>query len=135
VLVASPIKSQTAASHWVENTDRKITVIIVIQGAVLNRQLFCCKTMFYNKYLNQIFIIKLATRPGFARCNADTKAFLCIICMLYTFLLNHSIDGRFGKVVGILAYCTRGRGFDSRTVQTFVCMNMSVCIGSGCFDV
>jgi hypothetical protein len=26
-------------------------------------------------------------------------------------------------------------GFDSRTVQTFVCMNMSVCIGSGCFYV
>jgi hypothetical protein len=28
-----------------------------------------------------------------------------------------------------------GCGFDSRTVQTFVCMNMSVCIGSGCFYV
>jgi hypothetical protein len=25
--------------------------------------------------------------------------------------------------------------FDSRTVQTFVCINMSVCIGSGCFYV
>jgi hypothetical protein len=44
-------------------------------------------------------------------------------------------DGRFGVVVGILAYYARGRGFDSRTVQTFVCMNMSVCIGSGCFYV
>jgi hypothetical protein len=31
------------------------------------------------------------------------------------------------------AYCTKGRGFNPRTVQTFVCMNMSVCIGSGCF--
>jgi hypothetical protein len=30
-------------------------------------------------------------------------------------------DGRCGVVVGILAYYTRGRGFDSRTVQTFVC--------------
>jgi hypothetical protein len=36
-------------------------------------------------------------------------------------------------VVGILAYYARGRGLDSRTMQTFVCMNMSVCIGSGCF--
>jgi hypothetical protein len=42
------------------------------------------------------------------------------------------LDGRFGVVVGILAYYARGRGFDSRTVQTYVCMNMSVCIGSGC---
>jgi hypothetical protein len=38
-------------------------------------------------------------------------------------------------VVGILAYYARGRGFDSRTVQTFVCMDMSVCIVSGCFYV
>jgi hypothetical protein len=36
------------------------------------------------------------------------------------------IDGRCGVVVGILAYYARGRGFDSRIVQTFVCMNMSV---------
>jgi hypothetical protein len=35
-------------------------------------------------------------------------------------------DGRCGVVVGILAYYARGRGFDSRTVQTFVCKNMSV---------
>jgi hypothetical protein len=42
-------------------------------------------------------------------------------------------DGRFGVVVGIPAFYVRGRGFDSRTVQTFVCMNMSVCIGSGRF--
>jgi phage shock protein PspC (stress-responsive transcriptional regulator) len=38
-------------------------------------------------------------------------------------------DGRCGVVVGILAYY----GFDPRTVQTFVCMNMSDCIGSGCY--
>jgi hypothetical protein len=38
-------------------------------------------------------------------------------------------DGRCGVVLGILAYYARGRGFDSRKVQTFVCMNMSVCIG------
>jgi uncharacterized membrane protein len=37
--------------------------------------------------------------------------------------------GRFGVVVGIFAYYTRGRGVDSRTVQTFVCMNMSVGLG------
>jgi hypothetical protein len=42
-----------------------------------------------------------------------------------------SIDGRCGVVVGILAYYARGRGFDSRTVQTFLCMNVPVCIGSG----
>jgi hypothetical protein len=46
-------------------------------------------------------------------------------------------DGRFGVVivVGILAYNAKSRGFDSRTVQTFVCMNMSVCIESRCFYV
>jgi hypothetical protein len=37
-------------------------------------------------------------------------------------------DGRFGVVVGILPHYARGRGFDSCTVQTFVCMNMSVCV-------
>jgi hypothetical protein len=41
-------------------------------------------------------------------------------------------DGRFGVVVRILAYYPRGHGFESRT---FVCMHMSVCIGSGCFYV
>jgi hypothetical protein len=35
-------------------------------------------------------------------------------------------DGRHGVVVGILAYYARDRGLDSLTVQTFVCMNMSV---------
>jgi hypothetical protein len=45
----------------------------------------------------------------------------------------YNFDGRFGVVMGILAYYARGRGFNSRTVQTFVCMNMSVCIGLGIF--
>jgi hypothetical protein len=44
-------------------------------------------------------------------------------------------DGRCGVVVGILVYYAIDRGFDARTVQTFVCMNMSVYIGSGCFYV
>jgi hypothetical protein len=35
----------------------------------------------------------------------------------------------------ILAYYTGGRGFDLRTVQTFVCITMSACIGSGRFYV
>jgi hypothetical protein len=35
-------------------------------------------------------------------------------------------DGRCGAAVGIFAYYSRGHGFDSRTVQTFVCMNMFV---------
>jgi hypothetical protein len=38
---------------------------------------------------------------------------------------------RFGVVVGILAYYARGRRFDSLTVKTYVCMNMSVYIGFG----
>jgi hypothetical protein len=36
------------------------------------------------------------------------------------------VDGRCGVVVRILAYHAKGRRFDSRTVQTFVCMNMFV---------
>jgi hypothetical protein len=44
---------------------------------------------------------------------------------------NSTISRRFGAVVGILAYYARGREFDSRIVLTFVCINMSVCIGSG----
>jgi hypothetical protein len=52
--------------------------------------------------------------------------FLCIVCIYF-------LDGRFGVVVGILAYYARGRECDSRTVQTFVCMNMSVRNGSGRF--
>jgi uncharacterized membrane protein (DUF441 family) len=40
-------------------------------------------------------------------------------------------DGQFGVVVGILAHYARGRGFDSRTVQTFVCMNMLFVLGLG----
>jgi hypothetical protein len=50
---------------------------------------------------------------------------------LSTVLTVGFLDGRFGVVVGILAYYERGRGFDSRTVQTFVCLNMSVCVGLG----
>jgi hypothetical protein len=46
----------------------------------------------------------------------------------------HGIS-RHGVVAGILVHNARGRGFDSRTVQIFVCMNMSVCIESGCFYV
>jgi hypothetical protein len=33
------------------------------------------------------------------------------------------VDGRCGVVVGTLAYYSRGRGFDSCTVQTFLCLN------------
>jgi hypothetical protein len=44
-------------------------------------------------------------------------------------------DGRCGVVVKILDHYAKGRGFDSRTVQTFVCMNMSACIGYGCFSI
>jgi hypothetical protein len=33
---------------------------------------------------------------------------------------------RSGVELEILVYYARGRGFDSRTAQTFVCMNMSV---------
>jgi hypothetical protein len=44
--------------------------------------------------------------------------------------IGQTIDGLCSVVVGIVAYYARGRGFDSRTVQTFVCMNMSV-VGLG----
>jgi hypothetical protein len=54
------------------------------------------------------------------------------IAMLGNLLI---VDGRLGVVVGILTYYARGRGFDSRTVQTFERINMSVCIRSGCFYV
>jgi hypothetical protein len=49
--------------------------------------------------------------------------------------IQHAFDGRFCVVVEILAYYARDCGFDSRIYQTFVCMNMSVCIGSGCFYI
>jgi hypothetical protein len=38
---------------------------------------------------------------------------------------------RFGAVVRMLAYCAKGREFDPCRGQTFVCMNIFVCIG--CF--
>jgi hypothetical protein len=65
-------------------------------------------------------------------CMYKTKL---IMVQQFSELLIILIDGRFGVVVGILAYYARGRGFDCCTVQTFVCMNMSVYIGSGCFYV
>jgi hypothetical protein len=45
--------------------------------------------------------------------------YVCITLLLF--------DGRFGVVVGILAYYARGRKFDSRTVQTF-CVHENVCL-------
>jgi hypothetical protein len=45
-----------------------------------------------------------------------------------------TLEDRF-HAVSILAYDARGRGFDLRTVLTFVCMNMSVGNRSGCFCV
>jgi hypothetical protein len=39
----------------------------------------------------------------------------------------------FTMYLRLNTYCVRGRAFDPRTVQTFVCMNMSVCTGAGCF--
>jgi hypothetical protein len=43
-----------------------------------------------------------------------------------------TLQYRFGVVGFILACYARGRWFDSRTVQTLLCLNLSVCIGSGC---
>jgi hypothetical protein len=48
-------------------------------------------------------------------------------------MLNRQNLRPIGAMVRILAYCARGRKFDSRTVQTFVCMHISVCIESGRF--
>jgi hypothetical protein len=56
----------------------------------------------------------------------------------YFNFVNGQVDyylGRRGVLMWILVYYARGRGFDSLTVQTFVSMNMSVCIGSECFYV
>jgi hypothetical protein len=52
--------------------------------------------------------------------------------LIYKYLCEYSYYyGRCGEVVGILAYYARDRGFDSRTVQIFVCMNMSCLLGLG----
>jgi hypothetical protein len=42
-------------------------------------------------------------------------------------------DDRLGVFARILSYYARVHGFDPCTVQTFVCMNMSIFIKSGCF--
>jgi hypothetical protein len=65
------------------------------------------------------------------------KLFIPLKFLFYLYFIRRRIfyDDQFGVMVGILAYYAKGRGFDCRTVQTFVCMNMSVCIGSGCFYV
>jgi hypothetical protein len=36
-------------------------------------------------------------------------------------------------VLGCIAYYATGRGFDPRIEQTFMCMNVAVCIEFGCF--
>jgi hypothetical protein len=74
--------------------------------------------------------VKLNLYPLDAGTDSGKTFEVRILIFIYLF-----IDGRFSVVVGILDYYARGRGFDSRAVQTFVCINMSVCIGSGCFYV
>jgi hypothetical protein len=49
------------------------------------------------------------------------------------FLTSKSVWWPIGAMVRILACCARCRGFDTRTVQTFVCMIMPVYFGSGRF--
>jgi hypothetical protein len=66
--------------------------------------------------------------PAMLQLPAAEVVYLPTIKIIITYLL---FDGRFGVVVGILAYYARGRG--SRTMQTFVCMNMSVSIAFGCY--
>jgi hypothetical protein len=67
------------------------------------------------------------------------SAIICVSSLAFdacsTWAIIISVFGLFGIVVGILAYYARGRGFDFRTVQTFLCTNMSICIGFGCFYV
>jgi hypothetical protein len=70
--------------------------------------------------MGDIFYIALALASHV--CNADTN--------FTNFSLLLTTDWRNSP---ILAYSARGRGFDSRTVQIFVYMNMSVCIRSGRF--
>jgi hypothetical protein len=62
----------------------------------------------------------------------------CILGHKYQFKMavyHYFLDGRFGVVVEILAYYARGRGFDSRTVQTFVCTNMFVGLGVSMYNM
>jgi hypothetical protein len=56
----------------------------------------------------------------------------------------YDFEDQFGTVSYVLPlllythlpYCAKGGGFDSRTVQTFVCLNiLFVCIASECFYV
>jgi hypothetical protein len=54
--------------------------------------------------------------------------------LILILLIVHREDDQFGVEGHIPAY-SRGRRFDSRTVETFVCMKMSVCIRFGCFYV
>jgi hypothetical protein len=86
-----------------------------------------------------------ARGPGFDHHTVQTilcmKLFVLVLVViksgsfLYYVGICWFFDGRLGVVVGILAYYVRGRGFDSRTMLIFVCMNISLCIGSGCFYV
>jgi hypothetical protein len=64
-------------------------------------------------------------------CKFYLHSLACIEINVFSLFLSNFNIGRRGHVVGILAYYSRGRAFDSRIVQIFVCMNMSVCIGPG----
>jgi hypothetical protein len=101
-------------------------------GVMLILKCFSTILMIY------IIIISAERRPLLDIGLPQSSPRLSVLCCSHPAIYIYSIilfDGRCGVVVGILAYYARGRGFDSRTVQTFVCMNMSVCIGSGCFYV
>jgi hypothetical protein len=50
--------------------------------------------------------------------------------VLYVYNMYYIVQ--LGEMVGLPAYYARGRGFDFRTVHIFVCLNISVCVGSGC---
>jgi hypothetical protein len=65
----------------------------------------------------------------------DYFFFVCVPSTSLHGVILLDANGRCGVVMEILAYYARSRGLDSRTEQTFVCMNMSVCIWSGCFYV
>jgi hypothetical protein len=75
--------------------------------------------------------VKVPATPSGVKC----KWYVVPLVAFYNVYVWFGFDGGCGVVVRIIAYYARVRGFDSRTVQTFVSMNMSVCIRSGCFYV
>jgi hypothetical protein len=79
-----------------------------------------------NKIKNQLEKFDSFVQPG---------VLLTVLCKNSNTFILKSLQHLAADValMGILAYYVRDYGFDSRTVQTFVCINMSACIVPGYF--